>query len=1570
MLNRGMNRDLSISKVGESCVYENHNIRITAENQDTLISVTNERGTKSIATITGTFVGANILNQYLIVFTASNGADKIYVFDTSSSPWGGGPIYTGNLGFSTSHPIESICYYETEDIQKVYWVDGIHVLRCCNIKQTYSGSGDIFDVNKSVSFLTDVTITKTNSGNARPNGVIQYMVSYYNKHGQETGFVYISDLVYLSPTEIGGSADGTNSNVVKLQIGANAMDTSFDYMRVYSVFRSSLDGQVTVGLIDEVKTTSGSVTIVDDGAHFEAVDVTKLLYLGSDSVKPNTITQKDNTLFLGNFESVGRSSAADLESTIDSTMRSGSTSSCITFSRTPITGAESIDYTTNNGLYPYNNQLDNTSSKVLSFKGNEKYRFGIRFQYGDGKVTDTYWIGDATNILYPTFDSTNGKINRIVGKIDSMPGSLTSFLTANGYKTFQIMIAEATDADRSVKAQGIINPTVFNAWERYNNRVYAMPSWSTRPKRNNIEWNHFVSTGEPVNSTCEVQCGINTFDGAGFAAYIRNETYPGEAGVDYIMAVYRFSADNEMWGMRQYSAVVTVVRAINVASGRDNLVKEFDYSSVSAGDWVEVTGSDFTGGRVFRYTQPDGYFTLERREYYTITESAAQHSDKELYSMLKNILSNYGDWVGVAEISQESVTENCEAALSQGAAQYINLYYGSTTRFSTKNAAMDAGSTASQKEERWHDTSQPSSGAGSNKAYDAAYNRKNQMYIDENVLTIDSPEIYYGSSVVDNTQYNFRYVGVAFMDGVTADYTVDATKSYISGDSLVRANLSARTGIGTSGGIYSWPLWMDYSLHLKPDVTTEVEKRTSDDYYQETNTVYYWLYMWQHSGNITCYQKEAGDISHGNVTRKVFANRTCSYSTVYFSNPVSETISPVRIASDVSSNQIEIQVGNETKVYSPRPVLQLTMPGMEKYPIIYSDRLPSGTSTTSDLSYLYSGDPVTIEYSTNKHAVFSLETIETSGAYVQQILPYLGSNTGSDYARYTPAYNPSDTIYIPWITNPDSHSYAAMMPILSSVTRNDTGGTFPGNGLPYCYIGELYRVFGSGNADTRYGGPTKEAAENCRYIAASRWYPANTSSGIVIDRGDTYIQRWDALRTKPYSNGSVNNVVDIASVMLETHINIDGRTDLQRGISELASIDVAQFNSINPVYSQKDNYLSGRDLDEDANTDKYQTGILWTLPKKNLADTDEWMHINTANTILLDGDKGPCQALRRFNNSIIAFQDRGISEVLFNSRTQLSTQDGVPVEIANSGKVDGVRYITNKYGCINKWSITEGKLGLYFIDNINQSICAFNGSGIDNLSERLGFGVFMRSRNSVEPWTPATFGNYVSFFDKIKDDVYFIKSETLPNGVTDDCAALVYNERLGRFTSFFDYGGVSYMTNTYKNLISIKGNGIWSMNTGLYGSFFGSQSLKDYWVTYRVAPDMQRDKIWTNVDLRADFFNILNNSGTMIISESELIDGGNDMGYTSKYVANEHFTRLNIWNEYQRVSVDDTSTYNPVKRFRIWRYIIPRDMSNSAGNGIDRIRNPWIFLKFTKTLTNDSAKYLMQLHDAEVTFFE
>lgn len=466
----------------------------------------------------------------------------------------------------------------------------------------------------------------------------------------------------------------------------------------------------------------------------------------------------------------------------------------------------------------------------------------------------------------------------------------------------------------------------------------------------------------------------------------------------------------------------------------------------------------------------------------------------------------------------------------------------------------------------------------------------------------------------------------------------------------------------------------------------------------------------------------------------------------------------------------------------------------------------------------------------------------------------------------------------------------------------------------------------------------------------------------IGNEGDTFFQRWDAVKTTPRSTDDTNQVVEVASVMLESHINLDGRTDIERGNTNLVDIDWSTFGQLNNVYSQTDNFQSSIDYDASLNLDTYPTSITWTLPKASNADVDEWTHITLGSSLMLDGDKGEVQALRRFGNGIVAFQDKGISEILFNSRTQLSTQSGVPIEIGNSGKVEGKRYLSNKYGTTNKWSIVEGKTGLFFVDNFNKAFCSL-GETVKDISAELGFSAWFRSTNTTEKWTPKSFDNIVSFYDKSLSDIYLVKKDS----TAGEASSLVYNESLGAFSSFYDYGSMPMLVNVDDRLVSFRDKHLWLQNEGFYCNFFGK--VYPYWASYRVSPSPYTDKIWTNLEFRADAYRVLDENGDKVNDDYNIIDGGDFGTVVGKYVENESFNTIKVWNEYQQT---DNIAKSPVKKFRIWRYAIPRAVKTGTNKyGLDRIRNPWINLTLRKDLTEtEEQQDLMQLHDVVIKYFE
>ena len=405
--------------------------------------------------------------------------------------------------------------------------------------------------------------------------------------------------------------------------------------------------------------------------------------------------------------------------------------------------------------------------------------------------------------------------------------------------------------------------------------------------------------------------------------------------------------------------------------------------------------------------------------------------------------------------------------------------------------------------------------------------------------------------------------------------------------------------------------------------------------------------------------------------------------------------------------------------------------------------------------------------------------------------------------------------------------------------------------------------------------------------------------------------------------------------MCETRVNIEGRYDRNRGQLSNLTMTPTNFNLVNDVYSQKNNFFNYRGV----NYSKYSLNyfpntITWTKEKQLGSIVDTWTNITMASTLDLDGDKGEVISLNTFNNEIYCFQRRGLSNILFNSRVQIPTSDGVPIEITNGLKVSGKRYVSKRYvsysiGCSNKWSIVESPSGLYFIDNETNSLYLFNGQ-IQSLSDKLGFRQWVSDNNSHENWDPVNYNNFRSFYDKNNNDVYFIDK--------DEC--LCYSELLNQFTSFMSYESVPAMFNISSEFYSFNKNKLWQNFEGDYNMFYGE--FKPYSITVIANSDEPYDKIFNNVEFRADSWN-----GDTLIN-------------------NQTFDTLDVWNEYQH----GTSTLTNVigkpsplkKKFRVWRANVPRDNSNKR----DRIRNTWAYVKLGM---NASNTWKTEFHDMIIHYF-
>ena len=563
--------------------------------------------------------------------------------------------------------------------------------------------------------------------------------------------------------------------------------------------------------------------------------------------------------------------------------------------------------------------------------------------------------------------------------------------------------------------------------------------------------------------------------------------------------------------------------------------------------------------------------------------------------------------------------------------------------------------------------------------------------------------------------------------------------------------------------------------------------------------------------------------------------------------------------------------------------------------------------------------------------VNSFTTTSKSNSYLSNLggAELFNSRTLDSFGYYTFKQNGTVNKLTNWLPmNINSDYYYDS---LDSTIANVVSGNHINNSI---WIAEFYRDL---DTFSPYGGTTESAIELNTFIPISEPF----AIGEVIHglEGDTYFQRWDSLRVYPLDEGEKQSVVDTVSLMLETHINLDGRSDINRGRTDVVNIRPENIqDTINNVYSQSNNYTTSSVLDTKFDDSTHPTLYTWSLAKQTLSEIDSWTKVNLSRAQKLDGDKGVLTKIKRWNNQLLAFQEKGIAIINFNQQAVVGQSEGVPIEIAASGKVNGHYYISSTQGCKNKWSIIDSPYGIYFIDSYNKSINILN-ENIQSLTTLNLFEDWINQNEKGFTWNPVNYKGFKTFYDSIHKEVYFI----------NDKYTLCYNELLQQFTSFYDYQKLNTMSTINGHIYGIKDNILHRMFEGdNYCNLFGEQ--KDYSITYKINKDPFIDKTWTNIEYRTDIF-----------------DSGNIQNNNANKIIKETFDSLEVWDEYQfgKTELNNSKYPNAKVKFRIWRTDIPRD--TKEGKGLNRIRNPWIMLKLSKT---ENTNKRMEFHDLVIKYLQ
>lgn len=1437
---KGMNTNMSPKfQSNEYATYMN-NIRITKDDNG-ILSLQFERGNKRLnLDVKGCVIGTCVLNKYLVLFTQETNTfrrptgevvitktDHIYRLEIIEEDLEVIEIFTGNLNFDTDYPLETLGVYENENIQKVYFIDGKNQARVINILENYNSKyqdnlpeykSTAFDFIAELQLKEEVSIYKIIGTGEFSQGTIQYVFSYYDKHGRQSNLFTQSDLQYLAYNKGVSPEEKVNCS---FKIYIDNVDRQFDYLRIYSIVRTSQDVVPTCKRVVDLEINSDNITYIDNGTTGDIIDNTELLYLGGNTICPNTFEQKDGTLFIGNYtinnNDISEETAIKIRNLLGNKLG---------FKYR----ATSISYKGKNDYYNYEGQLG--ESDVAGFKYMEWYGVAIQFQNKNGRFSSPIYLGSTRNYFPPSIVDYNLSeevgVNRGELNLDIDITELVKIVDTNIWVKARLLIVNPTNSLKTVLCQGIISSTVFNYRDRYNNAPFTMSSWRMNSLgkhlnplfANSISWGEIqnieaskspIIIGENAITKINIKCTIN------LAIYYRTIV---------------ISEDNRV--LYDKTSPTTIKAKENLKKWNSNI----DISKIPDDSWK----NNATIPQEIKINDVDTIVN-DFGECFAYDESLVTFNSPDIENQYNNINKN-------AKLRIIGILKS-NPLFSNYLIQGSDLNDPSKGNVPTKNIKDFTSALL------WRDMDSSWDNLGD---YDA---NKDWLF----ATYLWHRETSYSDNGIEkkNSDGNSRKVWSKPVKKIISN-TRECTTSYL------RDSLSYIDDIEEINKFNYYELSIDdiKVITTNRDAIYKLNSNMGDSY---TET-----------------------LSYTSDTNKLFP----------------------------TNNEYPIY-GQQYYAYNEDSISDY---------ITYNSIIVDGKAVTSK-------DPVRIKYKETPHAIISFGSKNNSTVK----LPRMSINhkseidkVGEDAVTRKLFWNTKNNSYTKdFIWTKYINEYANYM------NPTDIGTNyFFYNANPsindYYYLADLCVQ----DPDT---SPYELSNGNKDIISQYSFIPAGevirlTGETISLrgNYGDTYYQRWDCLKTFPYSTDDKNQYIDITSFFVESRINLDGRYDKQRGLKYNLGVLNTNFNLINKSYTQRNNFFNYRQI-EDEGVVNFPNQITMSKTKVLGEDVDSWTNVTLASVFDLDGDKGKLNAIRKINNDLYCFQDSGISRLLYNSRVQVNTSDGVPIEIANSAKLQDKQYLSDSIGCQNKWAIKSTPQGIYFIDTYNGELYKINDKGITPISQNKLKNYFTELSSNV--WSPSlwNYENSSNFIDSIKleydsttYDLYIVSRDT----------ALAYNELLGEFTSFYDYGSTLYWINLNDKSLQINKDGIYEAYKGEYGLCYNHYTSAN--IEFIVNSEFDLDKIFETVELTT-----------------------NDAAKINNWKADYYpFDTLEVSNEYQKGKNEASST-NVKKKFRTWRWQIPRN-SKKNEDGIvtnrDRIRNMWAKIKLSKKYNSP-----LSIYDINVAYY-
>lgn len=333
-----------------------------------------------------------------------------------------------------------------------------------------------------------------------------------------------------------------------------------------------------------------------------------------------------------------------------------------------------------------------------------------------------------------------------------------------------------------------------------------------------------------------------------------------------------------------------------------------------------------------------------------------------------------------------------------------------------------------------------------------------------------------------------------------------------------------------------------------------------------------------------------------------------------------------------------------------------------------------------------------------------------------------------------------------------------------------------------------------------YGGNTYVSRQNSIYISTNSYVKINSNSAeptiTYTHGGDTFLNLLDYPCTFTFQGDDEktwNNCKRFiaAYIPFESSINMNlfngdmaHRTYASNNyIDSHLQLDITQKGNYhvqdrpyfvyNPVYSSQSGSRKFVPNSIYAKDDtKVYNRIIVSQAKISNEILDNWTMFKVADYLDVDNQYGDITNLKVFKDRLFYWQNTALGIAAVNERALIADDNVGQLTLGTGGILSRFDYITTLNGSsiANDKSIVNSDNVLYWYDFDKNEICSYTGQ-IAQLSKEKQVQTYLNEKPSDER------NDVLGLFDKKYNEVWF----------KFDDKSLIFNEQLGRFTSFYTF---------------------------------------------------------------------------------------------------------------------------------------------------------------------------------------